>query len=301
MSWIELKLDLPQEKLEEISGYLFAQGCEGINITDDNIIIYFSKHRWSEEIRIGILSYIQEIIPFFSPRNIQILSISDQDWNKNWREYFKPIHVSSRIVIKPPWETYQQHTGEIVVTINPQMAFGTGHHESTQLVIRMIEKYIKNTMNVLDVGTGSGILAILAEKLGAESVVAIDDDPTALKNAYENAQLNALSNKVKFYMARPENIHSSQYDLVLANINRNVLIKYANLFPQLLNPKGILVISGILRMDEVKMLDVYEKAGFFLIEKNALKDWISLVFKLRDIKSKNEEKKALSVEKPESA
>ncbi len=286
MSWIEIKLHLPQEKMEEISGYLFAQGCEGINITADQIVIYFSKHRWSEEIRIGILSYIQGIIPSFSPRSLQILAVSDQDWNKNWKEYFRPIHISNRIVIKPPWETYHPHPGEIVLTINPKMAFGTGHHESTQLVMRTMEKYIKNTMTILDIGTGSGILAILAEKLGAESVVAIDDDPIALKNALENAQLNALSDKVKFYRAQPENIHASQYDLVLANINCNILIKYAQLFSQLLKPKGMLVISGILRTDEVKMMDAYEKAGFRLIEKNALKDWMSLVFSPRKLVAK---------------
>lgn len=291
MSWIELKLNLPQAKLEEISGYLFAQGCEGINVTEAGVLSYFSSHRWSEEIRLGIVQYIQEIIPSFSLRDMKIVNVSDQDWNKNWKEYFKPIHISGRVVVKPPWENYREREGEIILTINPQMAFGTGHHESTKLVIQAMEKWIIPNMHVLDVGTGSGILAILADKLGAESVVAFDNDPVALKNAYENARLNATTKKVRFFLAQPEVLHQSGYDLLLANINRNVLIKYADLFSGLLKSEGKCILSGILRGDEKKIVEVYEKAGFILVEKNILKEWISLVFELRQKEPDNDQGK----------
>ena len=288
MSWIEIKLNLSQTLLEEISGYLFAQGCEGINITEEGVLGYFSRYRWSDEIRLGIVHYIQDIIPSFSLRDMKIVKVSEQDWNKNWKAYFKPIHISSKVVVKPPWEEYRERSGEILLTINPQMAFGTGHHESTKLVIRALEKWIKPHMSLIDVGTGSGILAILADKLGADHVVAIDNDPVALKNAYENMQLNNTSDTVRFYLAQPEVLHQSEFDLVLANINRNVLIRYAEIFSGLLKNEGKCILSGLLRSDEKIITEIYQKAGFLLLEKNSLKDWLSLVFKMN--------KKALSNE-----
>ena len=110
MSWIEIKLNIPQEKIEDISAYLFALGCEGINLTDENILIYFSQFRFSHEIKLALIDYIREFVPSFAPRDIQVVRISDQDWNKKWKEYFKPLRISRRIVVKPPWETYQENT-----------------------------------------------------------------------------------------------------------------------------------------------------------------------------------------------
>jgi ribosomal protein L11 methyltransferase len=281
MSWIEIKLNIPQEKMEDISAYIFAQGCEGINIVDDNVLIYFSQFRWSNETKLALVSYIKEFVPNFGPRDIQVLNFADQDWNKKWKEYFKPLRISQRIVVRPSWETHIETTGDITLTIDPQMAFGTGHHESTQLMVIAMEKWVSEGMDVLDVGTGSGILAIVAAKLNAGSVMAFDNDPVALKNALENAQLNSVSNSVRFFMASPEMLQPSEYDLILANINRNVLIKYAELFPEFLKPGGKIILSGLLLRDEVQIHQVYQKAGFSLVEKNAKKDWLMLVFELK--------------------
>ena len=288
MSWLELKLNIPQKKMEDISAYLFAQGCEGINITDEDILIYFNQFRWSNEIKLALIDYIREFVPLFTPRDIHVVRFADQDWNKKWKEYFKPIRISQRIVVKPPWGSYREKTDDIIVTINPQMAFGTGHHESTQLMIAAMEKWVKEGMDILDVGTGSGILAIIADKLGAGSVMAFDNDPDALKNAFENAQLNGVPDKVRFFLASPEMLHSSEYDLVLANINRNVLIRYAELFSEFLKTDGKLIISGLLLSDEPKMLKEYQKAGFVLIQKKAIKGWLLLVLELRNKKVENE-------------
>ena len=302
MSWIEIKLNIPPEKLESVSGYLFAQGCEGININDDGVYVYFNQHRWTNEIKMSMVDYIQASFPSFSSRDLKIVNVPDQDWNKNWKQYFKPIQVTSRVVVRPPWEEYRQREGEIVLIINPKMAFGTGHHESTQLIIRAMEKQIKSGMNVLDIGTGSGILAILAEKLGAEAVIAIDNDPQALRNAQENASLNRVKNKVRFFLAQPENLQPSEYDLILANINREVLSDYSNHFAGLLKPGGQLILSGILRRDEKHIVDVYQKAGFTLLDKSALKDWMLLMMKL-NIKGKagkTNDKKAYHPESSDS-
>jgi ribosomal protein L11 methyltransferase len=288
MSWIEIKLNIPQEKMESISAYLFGQGCEGINLTNENVLIYFSQFRWSNERKLALIDYIREFVSSFSARDIQVVRFADQDWNKKWKEYFKPLRISQRIVVRPPWETHQGKKDEIAITINPKMAFGTGHHESTQLMIEGVEQWVKEGMDVLDVGTGSGILAIIAEKLGATSVMAFDNDPVALKNAFENAQLNGSSDKIRFFLANPEMLRPSEYDLILANINRNVLIKYADLFSDLLKSEGKLILSGLLLSDEANILEEYIRAGYVMIQKKAKKSWLMLVLELRHKKLEKE-------------
>ena len=282
MSWIEIKLNIPLEKIEDISSYLFAQGCEGINLTDNNVIIYFSQFQWSNERKFALIDYIREFIPRFGTKDIQVVRIADQDWNKTWKAFFKPVRISQKIVVRPPWEQTGRSKDEIGIIINPKMAFGTGHHESTQLMITGLEEWLKEGMNVLDIGTGSGILAIIADKLGAESVLALDNDPVALRNAYENAQLNNTSGRVKFFLSSPEMLQPSEYDLILANINRIVLIKYADRFADLVKIDGKLILSGLLLSDELQMLQEYRRAGFKSIQKKEIKDWLMLVLELRN-------------------
>ena len=284
MSWIELKLNIPPEKLEEISSYLFAHGCEGINVSDDGIIIYFTTHRWSNEVKSGITEYIRHIIPGFSAKQIQVKAITDHDWNADWKKHFKPLKISSQVVIRPPWEEYTPAQGDQVIIINPKMAFGTGHHESTQLVIQEMKDLIKPEMHVLDVGTGSGILAILAMKLGAESVLGIDNDMEAIKNAAENLQLNNIGGAINFGYAELENVPASDYDLVVANINRNTLHKYAQQFPEYVKQDGYLIISGLLRQDEMSTTRLYKENGFAVVRKNVMKDWLAIVFQMKEKK-----------------
>ena len=143
MAWIELKINITQSALEKISAYLFALGCEGINVFASEIIIYFSRYRWSEEIKKGMVEFIRQIIPDFSTRDIQIKRVANQDWNKNWKLHFRQIRIGNNIIVTPPWEKYHGKAGQSVITINPQMAFGTGHHESTQLVAMETEKLLK--------------------------------------------------------------------------------------------------------------------------------------------------------------
>ena len=286
MSWIELKLRIPEEVLDNISAYLFAMGCEGMNVKKSSVVVYFSQMKWTNEIQTAITQYISHFVPMFSSKFLQVKSIKDKNWMELWRSNFKQLRLTSRIIIKPPWDDYTAIPGEIVVTIDPKMAFGTGHHESTQLIIEQMEKIVNPETSVLDVGTGSGILAIIAEKLKAEKIMAIDNDPLAIKNARENAIVNECQ-KLKLFAAPLELLESEEFDLVLANINRNVLIHYAPYFPLFMGLNAKIVLSGILLNDENMMIDTYQKHGFKLIKKHAKKDWLSLIFELVE-KKENE-------------
>ncbi len=232
MSWIELNLNFPQERLDDVSAYLFALGCEGINVTESAIVIYFATHKWNNEVRKGIIEYLRHFDPGFNNRNLKVTALTEHDWLSDWKKSFKPIRVGEHIVVKPPWEKYRIREGELVITINPKMAFGTGHHESTKLMLIEIEKTIKPDMQVLDIGTGSGILAILANKMKAAEVLAIDNDIEAIRNAQENARLNKVTGDLLFALGDPAQLPENKYDLILANINRNVLLDHAEIFPQ---------------------------------------------------------------------
>ena len=286
MSWIELKLRIPEDILDKISAYLFAMGCEGMNVQKKSVIVYFSQLKWTNEIKTAIQQYIVHFIPGFSTNFIQIKSIKDKNWMELWRSSFKQLRLTYRIIIKPPWDTYQGVEGEIVVSIDPKMAFGTGHHESTQLIIENMEKLITPETSVLDVGTGSGILAILAEKLNAEKIMAIDNDPVAIKNAIENAKANECQ-RIKFFNAPLELMEPEEFDLVFANINRNVLLNYAPYFQLFMRLNAKIILSGILLSDEMVITDIFQKNGFKPIKKFSKKDWLSIIFELVE-KKENE-------------
>ena len=286
MSWIELKLKIPETILEKISAYLFAMGCEGMNVKKESVTVYFSQVKWTDEISTAIWQYISHFVPGFSAKFIQIKAIKDKNWMEVWRAGFKRLRLTYKIIIKPPWDKYRGLPGEIVVTIDPKMAFGTGHHESTQLIIESMEKLIKPETSVLDIGTGSGILSIIAEKLEAEKIMAIDNDPVAVKNANENAIANEC-HKIKLFTAPLELMEPEEFDLILANINRNVLLHYAPYFSLFMKLNAKIVLSGILLADEIKITDTFQKNGFKLIKKYAKKDWLSIVFELVE-KKENE-------------
>lgn len=287
MSWIEFELKIPEPILEEISAYLFAMGCEGMNVQKNSVVVYFSQHKWTDEIKTAIMQYISHFVPIFSEKFIKIKTIKDKNWNEIWRSGFKQLRLTGKIIIKPPWDDYNGVPGEVVVTIDPKMAFGTGHHESTQLIIENMEKRIQPESSVLDIGTGSGILAILAEKLGAEKIMAIDNDLIAVKNARENLIVNHC-NKIKLFASALELMEPEEFDLILANINRNVLLHYAPYFSLFLRLNAKIVLSGILLSDEIIISENFQKHGFKPVKKFAKKDWLCIIFELVE-KKQNEQ------------
>jgi ribosomal protein L11 methyltransferase len=281
MGWIELRLKIKQEILEQISSYLFAMGCEGIYVRRSDICVYFLHTQWSDEVQGALIAYISKFDTSFSSRSLRVVSFTGQDWNRKWQETFKTIKVGRNVFISPPWDPYKTKEGEIGIIINPQMAFGTGHHESTQLIISCMETYVHPGIEVLDVGTGSGILVFAALKMGAVKVLGIDNDPVAIKNAMENKLLNDADNQSQFIIAEMNQLYNTHYDMILANINRPVILELASVFPKYLKMQGVLILSGILIRDEIQILKDLQDAGFQFIQKQSKKEWLAIVFKLK--------------------
>ncbi|MEJ2052154.1 MAG: 50S ribosomal protein L11 methyltransferase, partial [Calditrichota bacterium] len=212
-----------------------------------------------------------------SPEQILVTSHKEENWNEEWQKHFQPVKIGKFIWVAPPWDLPNLREGDILIQIDPQMAFGTGSHETTQLMIRAMQKFCRERMTVLDAGAGSGILAILASKLGASRVIGFDIEPEAIENARHNARLNQVAS-IDFRLGDEQEIPDDKFDLVLANINRNTLIRLIPILRQHLKQNGILIMSGILLTDEPDLAKVYED-GFNCQERLTENEWIALVLK----------------------
>ena len=188
------------------------------------------------------------------------------------------VEVSDNIVIKPSFKNYVNKQNKIVITIDPKMSFGTGEHQTTKLVIRLLEKHIKSKMRVFDVGTGTGILAIASAKLGADFVLAIDNDEWCFENAKENCSLNDVSPKIKIKLSEIEEVEENNFDLILANIQKDILMNIADEIKKRLTKKGIVILSGLLIEDEKSVIEKYETLDLTFVEKMNMDEWLALVF-----------------------
>jgi ribosomal protein L11 methyltransferase len=277
--WLEFTAKIDPSILERLSGDIFDLGADGLEELNDGIKIYFPGKIWNANIYDALIAKIKAFSGTFDQSQVEIKTIPAENWNESWKENFKLFRLTDRIIIKPDWDTYSAKRNEIVITIRPKMAFGTGHHETTQLVMIMIEKYFKPGMRLLDAGTGSGILSIFALKKGFSEVIAFDNDPVAVENAKENFTLNGIKNKFTLFCGSIDDLEISEYDMIVANIDRNVLLQLPGKLTKYIIPKGILILSGLLSRDEDKILDTYEEFGWRAIEKEQKGAWLALVLK----------------------
>ncbi len=275
--WLEIKIIMDPKNLEWLSPYLFALGSEGVFERENDFFVYFNTGEWNQEKFHLLKQYLAENLPEQGEPKIEISDLPDEDWNETWKESFKIFHLGQNIIIKPDWDTYSPNPGETVITIAPKMAFGTGHHETTQLILMMLEKYLRADQSLLDAGTGSGILAIYGAMLGANPVIAFDNDHVATENTLENAGLNGVSKKITCFTGELKDVGKNRFDIIVANINRNVLLELASSFSGYLNPGGKLILSGLLVLDEDVIMEAYGKEGWILIQKEQRKEWMALV------------------------
>ena len=207
---------------------------------------------------------------------ISAKKIINQDWSQKWKEHWKPTKASEHVIICPSWEECTRSKDDVLITLDPGSAFGTGTHATTQLCIQAIEKYLKKGDEVADIGTGSGILAITAVKFGAVHAVAIDNDPLVIDVAKDNAQMNCVFNKIDFSHATADML-TEQYDFVCANILHNVLAEIMGDLKNIMKPQAHMVLSGILDEKKQVVLDAIEKHGLRLVETMQQDQWIAFV------------------------
>lgn len=210
---------------------------------------------------------------------LELVGVNEEDWANNWKQYYKPVKIGDRIVICPAWEIYQPTGDELVVRMDPGMAFGTGTHETTRLMIRLLEAYTRPGCRMLDVGTGTGILAICASRLGAGICRAYDIDPTAVRVARDNIRESGLQNITcdRSDLLRQVDLSDGRYDLITANIVADILIRMMPDVGNYLAPGGHLLLSGIVaeRRDDVAAAAAAN--GFTVVDALVDNGWCALV------------------------
>lgn len=272
-SWLEIACDVPEEHTEVIADFLTH--LTGAGVCVDNLCVdAFSTSEIPDSVRVVIKAYLsadsdssqqmQQVEAFLSELSKRhpgdsfypptISAVNSEDWSSSWKVHFKPLRIGKRLLIVPTWEDVVEVPGDLVLRIDPGMAFGTGGHETTRLCLELLEQIMENRVptsspSLLDLGTGSGILAMAASLLGCGRILALDIDPDAVTVARENLALNHLSDSIECGTAPLESL-TEKYDIILANILAEELVRLASYLADRLQPGGSLILSGILAEKE---------------------------------------------------
>ena len=320
MEWIEVFVSTTKIGLEIVSGLLYQCGLTGLVIEDGSDFEEFLKNpnrQWDyveeelveqkqkqptgitfflrdnvygteqlSDIKSALLSLKSKEKEFdLGTLEVTVKNIKEEDWSNNWKKYFKPFPIGDKMMIKPSWEELKEPTDKIVLKIDPAHIFGTGTHETTQLCIELIEKFVQKKDKVLDIGCGSGILSIASLLLGAEEADAVDIDPNAIAVAYENADRNDIDRRRYHVTAgnilEDENLHKAysgkQYDVVEANIVADIIMALSKQAPQYIKKGGIFISSGIIKQRLEEVYQALKENGFVVLDTKYKKDWVAIV------------------------
>lgn len=291
-TWTELSVPLDERLFHVVDDYLKKLGSVGNVIqtlvgnegkttsatcikgylpgsTDDN----------EKEIKIftAFISSLQGFFPSGRMGEVGVEETSQKEW-EGWKNFFKATAVSDRVIIKPSWEDYLKKEGEVVVDIDPGMAFGTGTHETTRLCIMLLDRIIKGGEALLDLGTGSGILAITAAKLGALKVMAIDNDESVIRIAHDNCVNNGVEHLIDVSAASIDSV-TAEFDIIVANILAETLINLKKDVIRRIKKGGMIILSGILAQQVNQVVDAYVKGGAHLADVLEEGEWRALMFR----------------------
>jgi ribosomal protein L11 methyltransferase len=284
-SYVELRIVADQSLREKLIGVMSQLGIEGFWEDEAVLKCYVRSERWRPE----MLNELQQIASMVARSSRSILPkistthLEEQNWNEEWEKTIQPIQVTNRIVIKPTWQEYKASPDQIVLTIDPKMAFGTGYHETTRLCLKVVEQHIRPGMCLLDVGTGTGVLAIAAAKLGAKLAVGVDNDEWSYVNAVENVRLNHIEERVRIIHGKLSSVGKGKFDIITANIQRNIIEPLLNEMKNKLVESGMMILSGLLFPDKEPIGQRLSALRFEVCEELMENEWIALVVHSRRI------------------
>ena len=306
--WIEITVVTSSEASDVVSGFFYNTGVDGVSILDSEDVAFKKKNPsgwdyfdenllkvkegaiikgyYKEDDKLQeYIEYIKESVeklPEFGfdkgEGSVYVVKVNEGDWENIWKQYYKPTKIGERIVIKPIWEPYEVKNDEIVVELDPGMAFGTGTHETTRMCMKSLEKYTQKDSTVFDIGTGSGILAISAAKLGAKHVVAVDLDPVAVDSAKKNVGYNNISN-IEVLHGDLMEVVNGKAEIVVANIIADVIIFLVEGVKEFLNKDGYFITSGIILAKVDEVVEKFKQCGFEIVEVIRDGEWACVIGK----------------------
>ncbi len=275
-TFLQISVSGSKTQTEALLPSLIELGCVGFQETDTHLIGY-AELPAAPAGAARLRNAFRDILHSISANaEVTFTELADRNWNEEWERTIQPIEIGSRIAIRPSWREYRNESGRIVLTIDPKMSFGTGYHETTRLMLLLLERYTRAGMFVLDVGTGTGVLAIAAVKLGASSAIGSDTDEWAVENAMENVLLNTVGGAVRiFHGTIPEGMEPGP-GMICANLTLNDLTTLLVRFRSLLSRDGLLLVSGLLSADEGPIVAALKDAGFAVVETLRENEWLAI-------------------------
>ncbi|WP_028549204.1 50S ribosomal protein L11 methyltransferase [Paenibacillus sp. UNC451MF] len=321
MRWHEVTVHTTEEAIEMISNFIHELGAGGVSIEESGTLNkerdtslgqwyekplndipegraiikgYFSDNTEMDAIMESLKRSVEQLTEFdidTGNPTYELKEVDDEDWANAWKQYFKPLRISERLTIKPTWEDYNPGPEELIIELDPGMAFGTGTHATTSLCLRTLEKVIQGGEDVIDVGTGSGVLAIAASKLGAKHVLAVDLDPVAVSSATENTRLNGLESNITIKLSdllgvlRESEAAGSEASLgvkvpvqvVVANILAEIILLFVKDVYDVLAPGGTYVVSGVIQSKQEDVEKGLAEVGFTVTEVHEDQDWVVII------------------------
>jgi ribosomal protein L11 methyltransferase len=312
MKWSEISIHTTHEAVEAISNILHEAGAGGVVIEDPHDLMKEREDWFGEVYELNPDDYPEEgvIIKAYLPVNsflgetveeikqainnlllydidigknkITISEVNEEEWATAWKKYYNPVKISEKFTIVPTWEVYEPvSSDELIIELDPGMAFGTGTHPTTVMCIQALEKYVKPGDMVIDVGTGSGILSIAAAMLGAKSVRALDLDPVAVDSARLNVKLNKVQHIVTVSQNNLLDYIDEQANIIVANILAEIILRFVDDAYRLLEKDGYFITSGIIQAKKQEVKDGLTAAGFVIEETLVMEDWVAFIAKKR--------------------
>ncbi|MBM7691817.1 ribosomal protein L11 methyltransferase [Peribacillus deserti] len=310
MKWSEIAIHTTNEAVEPVSNILHEAGASGVVIEDPAELYKEREDRFGEIYQLNKDDYPEEgvIVKAYLPVNsflgetvdeikeainslmlydidlgrnhISISEVNEEEWATAWKKYYNPVKISERFTIVPTWEDYTPvHTDELIIELDPGMAFGTGTHPTTVMCIQALERTVKSGDLVVDVGTGSGVLSIAAAMLGAKSVQALDLDEVAVQSAKLNVKLNKVQEVVSVSQNNLLDGVLEQADVVVANILAEVIIRFAKDVSKVVKPDGYFIASGIIKQKKEEVKEELISCGFEIKETILMEDWVAIIAK----------------------
>ena len=281
-AWLYVRIESPSEpEADLLAEGLLASGASSVHQESDALVTYLPDEGDAENRILGLRAALAAI----TGRTVTLAweRRADEDWAREWRRGLAPRRIGARLVLTPTWIEVAAGADDIVIAIDPQMAFGTGEHATTRGVLELLEPVVAVGARVLDVGTGSGVLAIAAARLGAAHALAVESDPDALLNAAENVARNRVGDAVELLEAHVDEAFLARrpqaFDLIVANVLSGVLLPLLPGFHAALRPGGVLILSGILQAEADSLLDGAGAAGFALDREVREEEWWTARFR----------------------
>jgi len=273
MNYLKYRFEVQAGEKEILLAFLSSFSFDAFDETESELGAYLPEDAQSEELQKQISEIAEK-----RAVNFQIEKIPAQNWNKEWESNFQPIIVDSLVTVRADFHPSAQGTRYEII-INPKMAFGTGHHETTYMMLQEMDKHSFKEAKVLDYGCGTGILAIMAVKLGAKKVFAFDIQEEAWQNSVENVAVNEVAGSIDLAQGTLELAKGEKYQRILANINRKVILESLDSLYEMLEDEGVLLISGILEQDGILLEQKLTKARFVMVNKRMRNKWLCLTLK----------------------